>query len=49
MCVDCVHVAVHVFRRLCTNAIWCNYVRRMCVDYVQVAVPMFGRLCTNVI
>jgi hypothetical protein len=27
-----------IFRRFCTNAIWCNYVRRMCVDYVQVAV-----------
>jgi hypothetical protein len=28
-----------IFRSLCTDAIWCNYVRRMCVDYVQVAVP----------
>jgi hypothetical protein len=27
-----------IFRRLCTDAIWCNYVRRMCVDCVQVAV-----------
>jgi hypothetical protein len=27
-----------IFRRLCTVAIWCNYVRRMCVDCVQVAV-----------
>jgi hypothetical protein len=30
-----------IFRRLCTDAIWCNYVRRMCVDCVQVAV-LFG-------
>jgi hypothetical protein len=27
-----------IFRRLCTVAIWCNYMHRMCVDYVQVAV-----------
>jgi hypothetical protein len=27
-----------IFRRLYTNAIWCNCVRRMCVDCVQVAV-----------
>jgi hypothetical protein len=27
-----------IFRRLFTDVIWCNYVRRMRVDYVQVAV-----------
>jgi hypothetical protein len=27
-----------IFRRLCQDATWCNYVRRMCVDCVQVAV-----------
>jgi hypothetical protein len=27
-----------IFRRLCTDAIWCNYVRRMCVECVQVTV-----------
>jgi hypothetical protein len=32
-----------IFRRICTDAIWCNYVRRMCVDYVQVA---FHATCT---
>jgi hypothetical protein len=25
-----------IFRRLCTDAVWCNYVRRMCVDYLHV-------------
>jgi hypothetical protein len=29
-----------IFRRLCTDAMWCNYVRRMCVDCVQVAVEL---------
>jgi hypothetical protein len=24
-----------IFRRLCTDAVWCNYVRRMCVDYMH--------------
>jgi hypothetical protein len=28
-----------IFRRLCTDPIWCNYVRRMRVGCVQVAVP----------
>jgi hypothetical protein len=28
-----------IFRRFCTDDIWCNYVRRRCVDCVQVAVP----------
>jgi hypothetical protein len=33
-----------IFRRLCTDAMWCSYVRRMCVDYVQVAVqPQLAR------
>jgi hypothetical protein len=32
-----------IFRRLCTVANWCNYVRRMCVDCVQVAVDLFYR------
>jgi hypothetical protein len=27
-----------IFRRLCTDAVLCNCVRRMCVDYVKVAV-----------
>jgi hypothetical protein len=31
-----------IFRRLCTGAIWCNYVRRMCVDCVQVAVLLLS-------
>jgi hypothetical protein len=24
-----------IFRRLCTDGIWCNYVRRLCVDRVR--------------
>jgi hypothetical protein len=24
-----------IFKRLCTDAIWCNYVCRMCVDYTS--------------
>jgi hypothetical protein len=27
-----------IFRKLCTDAFWCNYVSRMCVDYVPVVV-----------
>jgi hypothetical protein len=34
-----------IFRRLCTDAVWCNYVRRMCVDHVQDVVGLPTATC----